>query len=127
MHSQVMMGQLPPHAWESVFHGDDGRPLVGGRLFSYEYRGGPMKNTYVDPALTLANVNPVALNDQGRAFVYLATGSYYFQLRPANPRLPNLLWDLSMQVQKTTKFQDGIETLAGKPLPEGRAISLKDL
>lgn len=58
----------------------NGNPLAGGKLFTYETGTTTLKTTWVDETKTAPNTNPVILNGDGYADVYLE-GSYNFVLR----------------------------------------------
>jgi hypothetical protein len=49
----------------------NGNPLVGGLLWSYQVATSTKANTYSDPACTIPNTNPVVLDSQGEASVYI--------------------------------------------------------
>jgi len=55
----------------------NGRPLVGGRLFTYQNRTTTPAATYLDAAGTTPNTNPVILNARGEATVYLLANQVY--------------------------------------------------
>lgn len=69
-----------------IFHAetDSGKPLVGGKLFTYISGTTTPAVTYLDAAGT-ANTNPVILNARGEARVFLDNAvSYTFTLQDAN-------------------------------------------
>jgi len=49
----------------------DGHPLIGGKLYSYHASTSTPKSTFADPYLLVPNINPVILNADGNAVVYL--------------------------------------------------------
>jgi len=51
---------------------DDGDPLSGGLLYTYEPGTSTPKTTYDDKVLGTPNANPVVLDDRGEASVYLS-------------------------------------------------------
>ena len=55
----------------------NGDPLAGGLLFSYIAGTSTPLTTYADPAGTTPHTNPVVLQDDGSAMVYLQAGAYY--------------------------------------------------
>jgi hypothetical protein len=63
----------------------NGRPLVGGRLYTYINGTTTPQATYQDAAGGAANTNPVILNALGEAVVFLTEGvTYTFELRDAD-------------------------------------------
>lgn len=65
------------------FFDDQGRPLVGGKVYSYEVGTTTPKPTYSDPAATVPNTNPVILDDAGSADIYLS-GTYTIRVEDAD-------------------------------------------
>lgn len=63
-----------------VFTGiKNGQPIIGGKLWSFVPSTSTPKATFHDPFFTVANENPVVLNDQGQHIVYLE-GQYDLRL-----------------------------------------------
>lgn len=63
----------------------NGRPLVGGRLYTYINGTTTPQPTYQDAAGAAANTNPVILDALGEAVVFLMEGvTYTFELRDAD-------------------------------------------
>lgn len=69
--------------WRAV--GDDGLPLAGAKLLTYQTSTSTPKATYSDSGLTIANANPVVA-DAGGLFgeIFLDAGDYRFVLTDAN-------------------------------------------
>ena len=69
--------------WRAV--GDDGLPLAGAKLLTYQTGTSTPKATYSDSGLTIANANPVVA-DAGGLFgeIFLDAGDYRFVLTDAN-------------------------------------------
>lgn len=65
------------------FFDDQGRPLVGGKVYSYEVGTTTPKPTFSDPAATVPNTNPVILDDAGSADIYLS-GVYSIRIEDAD-------------------------------------------
>jgi hypothetical protein len=65
------------------FFDDTGAPLAGGKLFTYEAGTSTPKATYTTAAGTTQNTNPVVLDSEGRAIIFI-DGSYKFELKDAN-------------------------------------------
>jgi hypothetical protein len=66
-----------------IFQGldNDGEPLAGGLLYTYEAGTTTPKVTYTDEGGLTANSNPVVLDSAGRANVWLGDGAYKFVLK----------------------------------------------
>lgn len=65
------------------FFDDDGEPLAGGKLYTYEAGTTTPKATYTDAGGLTPNANPVILDANGRATVFLS-GSYKFTLKDSS-------------------------------------------
>lgn len=61
-----------------------GAPLSGGRVFTYEAGTTTPKDTYTTSAGTVANANPVILDSQGYADIWLGDGNYKIELRTSD-------------------------------------------
>lgn len=59
------------------FFDETGAPLVGGKLYSYLAGSTTPQDTYVDYTGTTANTNPIILDVNGQADVWLASGLAY--------------------------------------------------
>ena len=68
------------------FFDNDGAPLNGGKLYTYEAGTTTPKDTYTTAAGSTPNANPVVLDSAGRAVVFL-TGSYKFRLETSSGTL----------------------------------------
>jgi hypothetical protein len=66
------------------FFDSDGHPLAGGKLYSYLAGTNVPLTTYADPAEETPNQNPVVLDADGYADVYLGNANYKFVLADAN-------------------------------------------
>jgi hypothetical protein len=67
------------------FFGNDGKPLVGGKLYTYEAGTTTPLVTYTNYLGTTPNSNPVILDSRGEASVWLGNGTRYkFVLKDAN-------------------------------------------
>jgi hypothetical protein len=60
------------------FFGNDGLPLSGGKVYTYEKDTTVPLATYTDSTGSVANVNPVILDAQGRADIWLQILPYSF-------------------------------------------------
>ena len=52
------------------FFDDNGRPLSGGKIYTYEPNTTTPKTTYKDLAATTPNTNPISLDVAGEADIY---------------------------------------------------------
>ena len=76
-----------------VLHFDDinGRPLVGGKLYTYQAGTSTPQAPYRNEAGTETNTNPIVLNERGECVAYLNDNrSYKFVLKDS---LDNVIWE----------------------------------
>lgn len=75
-----MSGYLSPNGkFEAT---ENGEPLVGAKLYTYQAGTTTLVPTYTNSALSVANANPVVMDSQGRATIFLnSTLSYDFVLK----------------------------------------------
>jgi microcystin-dependent protein len=66
------------------FFDNNGDPLAGGKLYAYAAGTTTPQATYTTAAGTVENANPVILDANGRAPVYLSSSSYKFVLKDSN-------------------------------------------
>lgn len=74
------MARLSPYAFFQQFD-NNGNPLSGGKVYTYEAGTSTPKATYTDAGGLIANANPVVLDSAGRADIWLGAGSYKFILK----------------------------------------------
>lgn len=74
------MSALSPTLKQRFFD-SNGAPLVGGKLYSYAAGTTTPKATYTDESTASANANPVILDANGEANVWLDSGFYKFVLK----------------------------------------------
>ena len=74
------MASLPP-VYKFREFDDNGDPLAGGKLYSYIAGTTTPLSTYTDSGALSANTNPVILDADGRADVWLGSGTYKFVLK----------------------------------------------
>lgn len=67
-----------------AFLGNDGKPLVGGKLYTYAAGTTTPLASYTSYTGTTANTNPVILDSRGEASVWLGLSRYKFVLKDAN-------------------------------------------
>lgn len=82
------MTQLIPNG-KQQFTDNNGRPLLGGKVYFYQVGTQTPKNTYQDSAETILNTNPVTLDARGSASIY-GTGPYRQVVRDM---FGSLIWD----------------------------------
>lgn len=73
----------------------NGKPLAGGKLFTYTSNTTTKLATYTDYTGDTQNTNPIVLDDAGRCDIWLIKGqTYTFTLAPANDTDPptNPIW-----------------------------------
>ncbi|WP_151823438.1 hypothetical protein [Acinetobacter nosocomialis] len=99
------------------FIDDNGRPLTGGQVWTYESGTTTPKATYADPDGTAKNTNPVILDEAGRANIYLEEGAYRVRVLSADDVLIADTDKLSRYVTSTEldefiqQVQDGLDEL----------------
>ena len=71
-----------------MFLGNDGTPLVGGKIYTYDSGTTTPRPTYSDAAGLIPNTNPIILDSRGEALVFW-NGSYRVKLCDA---LDNVIW-----------------------------------
>lgn len=76
------MATLLPEGKQSFTDGA-GKPLVGGKLYTYDAGTSTPRPTYADAAGTIANTNPVVLDARGEATVFWQ-GAYKAVLKDAS-------------------------------------------
>jgi hypothetical protein len=62
----------------------NGKPLSGGKLYTYIAGSSTPQSTYADPGGTSPNTNPVILDSTGSAKIFLAPQNYKFVLQDSN-------------------------------------------
>ena len=72
------------------FFDANGKPLAGGKVYFYEAGTSTPKDTYTDSSGSAKNTNPVILDANGEAEIWLS-GFYKVVLKDAND---NLLWEV---------------------------------
>ena len=64
----------------SQFIDDCGKPLAGGRVYTYEANTTTPKATHADTEGLAVNTNPVILDESGRANIHLDVGAYRIRI-----------------------------------------------
>ena len=76
------MAQLMPY-FILQFRDSNGNPLVGGQLFTYQAGTTTPLATYTDASGSTPNANPVVLDSNGQASVWIGASAYKFVLKTA--------------------------------------------
>ena len=77
------MAVLAPYVFWQEFD-NNGEPLAGGKVYTYEAGTTTNKRTFTDADETAENANPVILDSAGRADIWLDEGSYKFVIKDSN-------------------------------------------
>lgn len=88
------MTQLLPNGKQG-FVDNNGRPLIGGKVYFYSPGTSTPKDTWQDFGKTVLNSNPIILNARGEAVIY-GDGNYRQVLKDS---LDNLIWDAEIKGQ----------------------------
>ncbi len=97
--------------------GLDGKPLAGGKVYTYEAGTTTPKSTYTTMAGDVPNPNPVILDQNGKAKIFLGDGSYRLQIKDSNDALVDDIDQISRYVTQSefATFQqtvnDGVSQL----------------
>ena len=97
--------------------GLDGKPLAGGKVYTYSAGTTTNKATYTTMAGTVANPNPVILDQNGKAKIFLGDGSYRLQIKDSSDALIDDIDQISRYVTQSefATFQqtvnDGVSQL----------------
>ena len=92
------------------FFDDNGDPLAGGKVYTYEAGTTTPLATYTDETGGTANTNPVVLDSAGRANIWLATTDLYY-------------WELEDSAGNQIWTADNIGTVSGTADVSGPASS----
>ena len=71
----------------SQFIDSCGKPLAGGKVYTYEANTTTPKTTYADSEGLAVNTNPIILDESGRARIYMGDGSYRIRVLDRNEAL----------------------------------------
>lgn len=81
--------------------GLDGKPLAGGKVYTYSAGTTTSKATYTTMAGTVANPNPVILDQNGKAKIFLGDGSYRLQIKDSSDALIDDIDQISRYVTQS--------------------------
>lgn len=97
--------------------GLDGKPLAGGKVYTYSAGTTTDKATYTTMAGDVPNPNPVILDQNGKAKIFLGDGSYRLQIKDSNDALIDDIDQISRYVTQSEfatfqqTVQDGVSQL----------------
>lgn len=95
------------------FYDTDGKPLVGGKVYSFKVGTELFKPTYRDAQRTALNTNPVVLDGDGSALIYLS-GAHVLRVYDKNGNFIEVRY--LPETQMRTQFFDKY----GVPLKNGK-------
>lgn len=81
--------------------GLDGKPLAGGKVYTYSAGTTTPKSTYTTMAGDAPNPNPVILDQNGKAKIFLGDGSYRLQIKDSNDALIDDIDQISRYVTQS--------------------------
>lgn len=97
--------------------GLDGKPLAGGKVYTYEAGTTTPKSTYTTMAGDVPNLNPVILDQNGKAKIFLGDGAYRVRILDSNDALIDDINQISRYVTQSEfasfqqTVQDGVDQL----------------
>lgn len=110
------MAKLVPYVKQQFFD-NNGDPLVGGKIYSYQAGTSTPLDTYTDQGGLTANANPVILDGSGEASIWMATTqSYKFVIKDSSDvtlkTIDNVNASLDNGEVTTAKIADSAVTTA---------------
>ena len=97
--------------------GLDGKPLAGGKVYTYSAGTTTNKATYTTMAGDVPNPNPVILDQNGKAKIFLGDGAYRMRILDSNEALVDDIDQISRYVTQSEfatfqqTVQDGVSQL----------------
>lgn len=97
--------------------GLDGKPLAGGKVYTYEAGTTTPKSTYTTMAGDVPNSNPVILDQNGKAKIFLGDGAYRMRILDSNEALVDDIDQISRYVTQSEfatfqqTMQEGVDQL----------------
>ncbi len=79
------------------FFDENGDPLVGGKIWTYEANSTTPKATYTNRAGDTENTNPVILNSAGEAEIWCSAGLYKFIIMDSNDQTLNTINEIRVE------------------------------
>lgn len=91
--------------------GLDGKPLAGGKVYTYEAGTTTPKSTYTTMAGDVPNLNPVILDQNGKAKIFLGDGAYRMRILDSNDALIDDINQISRYVTQSefASFQQTVQ------------------
>jgi hypothetical protein len=116
---------LSPEPWLTFFYAD-GSPVAAGQLFTYLAGTTTPATTYSTSSGT-TNTNPIILDAAGRCEVFLAPGSYRFDLFDSVAAGGALIRsEDNIQATPTGSSDTDIDGIAGTTITAGQVVYLSD-
>lgn len=103
------MAQLLPNIKQQFFD-QNGDPLAGGKIFSYVVGTSTLQATYTDYGAGTPNSNPIILDANGEASIWLGTNGYKFVIKDSNDVVLDTIdnvFQLPDGLVTTSKLADG--------------------
>lgn len=98
------MARISPFVFKQEFD-NNGAPLAGGKLYTYEAGTSTPKATYTDSTEGTANANPIILDANGRYDLWLGAGAYKFILHDANDVLISTVDDIEGDASNVSTYE----------------------
>jgi len=91
--------------------GLDGKPLAGGKVYTYAARTTNPKNTYTTHEGDVPNTNPVILDQNGKAKIFLGDGAYRLRIVDKDGALVDDINQISRYVTQSdfAEFQQAVQ------------------
>ena len=91
--------------------GLDGKPLAGGKVYTYEAGTTTPKSTYTTVAGDVPNLNPVILDQNGKAKIFLGDGAYRMRILDSNDALVDDINQISRYITQSefASFQQTVQ------------------
>ncbi len=105
--SQTIPNAVPPPAAVVQFLDANGKPLAGGKLYTYAAGTTTPQLTYTNAGAGTPNANPVVLDSSGRAQIWIGPNAYKFVLQDANSIVQ---WTEDNLVDTTLNFVNYVKT-----------------